>query len=214
MARPLVIAYHLIWTAYGWWLPNDPRGSTSRGVAEDRIAQLGPHHYGRRRHLPPLETLDAFYREADDVLKFERLPLVQQDVQRVAEGIAEAVRTRRYTCYACAILPDHVHLVIRKHRHKAEDMIESLQAASRLRLRSAGLRPPEHPVWATGGWKGFLDRPDAVRRTIAYIEDNPAKQRLPRQTWPFVVAYDGWPMHPGHDPNSPYARRMRQERRG
>ena len=177
MARPFVIAYHLIWTAYGWWLPNDPRGSTSRSVAEDRIAQLGPHHYGRRRHLPPLETLDAFYREADDVLKFERLSLNQQDVQHAAEGIAEAVRTRRYTCYACAILPDHVHLVIRKHRDKAEDMIETLQAASRLRLRSAGLR-------------------------------------LPRQTWPFVVAYDGWPLHPGHNPNSPYARRIHQQRHG
>ncbi|MGB2966714.1 MAG: hypothetical protein WBD14_04810 [Phycisphaerae bacterium] len=143
MARPLVIAYHLIWTAYGWWLPNDPRGSTSRGVAEDRIAQLGPHHYGRRRHLPPLETLDAFYREADGVLKFQRLPLGQQDVQHVAEGIAEAVRTRRYTCYACAILPDHVHLVIRKHRDKAEDMIEALQAASGRHGWAEGMAKPQ-----------------------------------------------------------------------
>ena len=25
--HPIVIAHHLIWTAYGWWLPNDPRGS-------------------------------------------------------------------------------------------------------------------------------------------------------------------------------------------
>jgi hypothetical protein len=24
----MVVAYHLIWTAYGWWLPNDPRGSS------------------------------------------------------------------------------------------------------------------------------------------------------------------------------------------
>ena len=26
-AMPIVIAYHLIWTVYGWWLPNDLRGS-------------------------------------------------------------------------------------------------------------------------------------------------------------------------------------------
>ena len=25
----LVIAYHLIYTTYGFWLPNDPRGSWS-----------------------------------------------------------------------------------------------------------------------------------------------------------------------------------------
>ncbi|HUS44576.1 MAG TPA: hypothetical protein VM219_00870 [Phycisphaerae bacterium] len=214
MARPFVIAYHLIWTAYGWWLPNDPRGSTSRGVADGRIAQLGPHHCGRRAQLPPLEALDAFYREADGVLKFERLSLRPQAARCVAEAIGITVRAKRYTCYACAILPDHVHLVIRKHRDKAEDMIEALQSVSRLRLTSAGLRPAGHPVWARGGWKGFLDHPDAVRRTIAYIEDNPTKQHLPRQTWPFVVPYDGWPLHPGHDPASPYARRLRGQRPG
>jgi hypothetical protein len=27
----MIAGYHLIWTAYGWWLPNDPRGSTSQG---------------------------------------------------------------------------------------------------------------------------------------------------------------------------------------
>jgi len=26
MNHPLVIAYPLVWTGYGWWLPNDPRG--------------------------------------------------------------------------------------------------------------------------------------------------------------------------------------------
>ncbi len=37
MSRPLVIAYHLVWTGYVWWLPNDPRGSTSRGIANERL---------------------------------------------------------------------------------------------------------------------------------------------------------------------------------
>ena len=33
MPRPIVIAHHLIWTVYGTWLPNDPRGSGSRAIA-------------------------------------------------------------------------------------------------------------------------------------------------------------------------------------
>ncbi|CAN5336531.1 hypothetical protein BH09PLA1_BH09PLA1_13850 [soil metagenome] len=45
----MVIAYHLIWTAYGWRLPNDPRGSMSSFIASDLIAQLGQLHYGRNR---------------------------------------------------------------------------------------------------------------------------------------------------------------------
>ena len=28
----MVAGYHLIWTVYGYWLPNDPRGSTSTEV--------------------------------------------------------------------------------------------------------------------------------------------------------------------------------------
>jgi hypothetical protein len=55
----------------------------------------------------------------------------------------------------------------------------------------------------------FLDQPRAVRRIIRYVEDNPVKWRLPRQHWPFVSQYDDWPLHPGYDPNSPYARRLR-----
>jgi hypothetical protein len=28
---------------------------------------------------------------------------------------------------------------------------------------------------------------------IKYVEDNPPKEGLPRQTHPFVLPYDGWP---------------------
>ena len=56
-------------------------------------------------------------------------------------------------------MPDHVHLVIRKHRDLAERMIESLQYHTRDTLIAAGLRDADHPVWTRGGWKVFLDTP-------------------------------------------------------
>ena len=103
-------------------------------------------------------------------------------------------------------MPDHVHILIRKHKHLAEEMIANLQEVSRLRLGTLGLRPENHPVWTGGaGWKVFLDTPDDIRRTIPYIELNPTKMGLPRQVYSFVKEYDGWPLHPGHSPNSPYA---------
>ncbi len=123
----------------------------------------------------------------------------------IADGLAEAIRRHTYTCYACAIMPDHVHAIIRKHKHQAEDMLENSQEASRLRLRSVGLRSQDHPVWGGPGWKVFLDAPTDIRRTIRYIETNPVKWRLPNQQWSFVKIYDGWPLHPGHNPISPYA---------
>jgi hypothetical protein len=37
--RPMVAGYHLIWTVYGYWLPNDPRGSTSREIRVELLQQ-------------------------------------------------------------------------------------------------------------------------------------------------------------------------------
>ena len=131
------------------------------------------------------------------------------EVVALADAFRLAIAELRYTCYACAVMPDHVHLVIRKHRDSAEEVIFDLQEASRLRLRTSARCPQDHPVWGGAGWKVFLDHPDEIRRTIRYVEDNPVKLRRPKQTWDFVAPYDGWPLHPGHDPNSPYARRLR-----
>jgi len=209
MPRPIVIAHHLIWTAYGYWLPNDPRGSMSRTIASDVIAELGELHYGRREVQPAAADVRAFRDRAREVLKFPLLDFPTQLFPVIANVLGSAIEKHRYTCYACAIMPDHVHALIRKHKHKAEEMLDNLQEESRSRLRDVGARSPDHPVWGGPGWKVFLDHPDAVRRTIRYIEDNPGKWNLPRQQWPFVKAYDGWPLHPGHSPNSPYARRLR-----
>ena len=70
MQNPMVIAYHLIWTAYGWWLPNDPRGSGSSTIASDVIAQLGDIHHGRKPLQPPGRVVRDFYEKAAKVLSF------------------------------------------------------------------------------------------------------------------------------------------------
>ena len=89
-------------------------------------------------------------------------------------------------------------------------MATNLMHASREKLIRTGHREPSHPVWVSGTpWSTFADHPDEVRRTIGYIDRNPLPIGLPRQAWPFVTAYDNWPLHPGHSPNSPYAKRLR-----
>lgn len=207
--NPLIIAHHLMWTLYGWWIPNDPRGSTSRTVRSDLVAELGVLHYGRRAIQPAGREIREFYDEAAAALQHPLLSLAPSEFPAVAEAFGEATAECNYTCYACAIMPDHVHLVIRKHRDPVELMIERLQSSTRLRLCACGLRPPDHPVWTRGGWKVFLDHPDEVRRMLRYVDENPTKLRLPRQHWPLVTPYDGRPLHAGHSPNPPYARALR-----
>ena len=107
-------------------------------------------------------------------------------------------------------MPDHVHILIRRHKHQAEVMMDHLRTESRSWLVQAGYRSSDHPVWSDGhGWIVFLDHPDEIRRTIGYVEQNPIKIGLPIQSWPFVKSYNGWPLHPGLSPNSPFARALR-----
>jgi len=169
-------------------------------------------HYGRKMHQPASCEVRAFYDRAKPLLRHTLLKFAAEEVATIARGLANAIAEHNYTCYACAIMPDHMHLVIRKHKHTAEEMIENLQLLSRERLVHEGHREPGHPIWTVGGWKGFLDRPSAVRRVIAYVEKNPLEINQALQRWPFVAKYNDWPLHTGHNPNSPYARRLRGAR--
>ena len=189
----MVLGYHLVWTAYGWWLPNDPRGSMSQCIESDVIAQLGEVHFGRKRVQPASRDIRQFYERAKEVLKYPLLRFSGAETQAIAEAFAEVMRRERYTCYACAIMPDHIHGLIRKHRDFAEDMIEKLQVESRVRVLKMGERDANHPVWGGPGWKVYLDGEQDFWRTVRYIEKNPIEARLPAQNWSFVTQYDGWP---------------------
>ena len=65
----MVAGFHLIWTAYGWWLPNDPRGSGSHTVRANILADLGELHFGRKRIQPAGRAVREFYKTAAPLLK-------------------------------------------------------------------------------------------------------------------------------------------------
>jgi REP element-mobilizing transposase RayT len=209
MSQPIVIAHHLIWTAYGTWLPNDPRGSSSHSIRSDVLAELGELHYGRKKVQPTGREIREFYAKATPLLKHPVQTIDDRTRSEIAAAFADVIEREKLTCWACVVMPDHVHFLIRKHKLVAEDMIQLFQAESASRLREQCGWPADHPVWGGCGWKVFLDHPDEVRRTIGYIERNPDPYRLPRQSYAFVKPYDNWPLHVGHSPNSPYAKALR-----
>lgn len=189
----MVAGYHLIWSVYGYWLPNDPRGSTSSEVRMASIQSLGPLHWGRKRIQPTGKEIREFQRDAHDVLKHPFLTLGQDEIELVGSVFQREIAAKDDVCYACAIMPDHVHLLIRRHREMAETMIAHLQEATRAALIEAGKRSQTHPVWTKGtGWKGFLNTARDFERTIKYIRENPLEIGWPEQRWTFVTPYDGW----------------------
>ena len=76
----MVVGHHLIWTAYGWWLPNDPRGSSSHEIRVEAIAELGELHYGRKPVQPASEEIRTFYQQAKQVLAHAILAFTEDDV--------------------------------------------------------------------------------------------------------------------------------------
>ena len=142
----MVIGYHLIWTAYGWWLPNDPRGSSSHEIRVERFATLGKLHQGRKAIQPSSAEIRRFYATAHDLLVHEPKTFTDPEIRLLGGLFEQVILERGYTCYACAIMPEHVHLLIRRHRDRAETMIAQFQQTSRHRLIESGLRSPTHPV--------------------------------------------------------------------
>ncbi len=191
----MVIAYHLILRGYGHWLANDPRGSFSREFRSSKILDLGVMHRGQREEQPSGEELRGelrgFYRSAQPRLEHAMLVFDAAKRQVLADAFAQVVQSRRYTCFACAILSNHAHLVIRKHRDKAEDMIHALKGESARELREVPGVPIAHPVWSSDDFKKFLYTPEDIVRTVRYVEDNPPKENLPGQSFAFVTACTG-----------------------
>ena len=194
-----VIAHHLILTGYGHWLPNDLRGSGSEDFYDVKLAPLGPIHHGRKppEEQPSRRELRHFYRKAEPLLNFPIIWFDDAKRQVVADAFREVISAERYAVYACAILSNHAHLVIRRHRDDALTMLSKLADASRLRLRFSHKKDihPDHPVWSQRPYKVFLYTPDDVRGRVDYVSQNPLKEGLPEQHWDFVVVYDNWPQH-------------------
>lgn len=192
----MIIAHHLILTGYGHWLPNDPRGSMSERVHTEGVAELGEHHYGRRKEQPSREELRGFHRRAEEELAHAVLWWDNAERQALVEAFGEAIVGEKLTCYACAVLSNHVHLLIRKHRLNADQLIGLLKDAGRSAIQGKRLSPDGHPVFSADSCHVFKSDPQSVRVCVHYIERNYAKHHLaPPMPCDFVVPYDNWPFH-------------------
>lgn len=191
----MIIAHHIILTGYGHWLPNDPRGSLSCEFRCEKLGDLGGIHFGRKRVQPSPEDIKSFYVRAAQYLKHPVLWFDTAKRQAVGEAFGELIRREGLTCYACGVLRNHAHLLIRRHRISAKEMIELLKDASRDALAAITAAPVGHPVWSEDPFVAYKDTPEAVATTVSYIRKNFTKHSLPPQDCSFVVPYDNWPFH-------------------
>ena len=176
-----VIAYHAIRTTYGTWLPNDPRGSYSNSVYNAELAALGEVRYGRQDPQPDRRTLRLFHVAARPALARPVFRIDGAARSAVAGAFPDVVRRLRLVVRACAIMEDHVHVVVMRARHRIEYIMNQLKGGA---TRALGL---ERTPWTRGGWKVFLNDEAALGAAVRYVEANPPAAGLSPQRWDFVT---------------------------
>jgi len=188
----MVIGYHVILSCYGFWLPNDPRGSWSDFVGKWELYKFGgaATKTDSRKSVAGVSRDATARLKAKTLLKYPPLRLTGKQAIAVAHGFDAAVRESGMAIFSCAILPEHVHLVIGKHEYPVERVAAELKARANKRMRSECGWPVGRPMWANGFWKVFLNNPEGMIRAIKYVNANPIKEGNKLQHWDFVTAYN------------------------
>jgi REP element-mobilizing transposase RayT len=194
------LAYHVIVSTYGFWLPNDPRGSWSDFVGAWELFRYGGH-------ATKVDTSESLARQRHDRkrrsevkrhLKFPPVHFTGLQARAVATGFHRAVLEGEYAIHALAILRDHAHLIIGRHDRSISQIVAHLKARATQQLALEGLHPlarfaDETGVipspWARKYWKVFIDREEWVCNAIDYVERNPEKEGKRRQSWKLIVPY-------------------------
>lgn len=134
---------------------------------------------------------------AKTALKYPPVRFSGVQARAVGRGFAEFAAKSDLAVWACSILPEHVHMVVARHRYPVEQVVTLLKGAATRQLLYENLHPltgfgveggrPPTP-WARGEWKVFLDDAQAVDRAVRYVQRNPLKEDKPMQRWSFVTA--------------------------
>ena len=147
------IAYHVIFGAYGFWLPNDPRGSWSEYVYNEQLLQFGEATHVHRTSVGGFacETANGSRARvphdvqqrlaAKQVLKYPPVIFTGHQALAVSRGFSRVVRDTQLQIYACAIMPDHVHFVFGNHPRAIKTLVGQLKACATMQLNEEGLNP-------------------------------------------------------------------------
>jgi REP element-mobilizing transposase RayT len=93
----------------------------------------------------------------------------------IGRGFGEYAKRAGLSVLACAILPDHMHLVLAAHRLAPKQLVIQLKGAATQRLIDEGIHPfrklPTEKgrapkCFARGEWKVYIDAEDDVRAAI------------------------------------------------
>lgn len=197
---PGVLAYHLILTNYGFWLPNDPRGSWSDFVrAFELYSVAGPATKTQTRQSVAAKPHDhAARRAAKSALARSPVVWIGPQAHAVAQGFADYATQNHRPVHALAVMPDHAHLVVGRNSLPIEKIADQFKSRATKFLNAANLHPfADRPLkngkpptpWARHQWSVYLDTPAAIQRAIEYVNQNPIKAGHKPQHYKWITPY-------------------------
>jgi REP element-mobilizing transposase RayT len=196
----MIHGYHVIWGTYGFWLPNDPRGSWSDFVYAWELARFGRATKSPERLAVEPADYAIWRASARNALRYPTVTLTERQCVAVAEGFGRFINKSHLAVWACSILPEHVHFVLGRHRYRIEQAANLLKGDATRRLVEEGIHPMtpfQQPLgrlpsmWGENQWKVYLDTEQAIENAIRYVQKNPERESKPAQHWRFVSAFTG-----------------------
>ena len=181
----MIHGFHSILSAYGFWLPNEPRGSWSDFVGAWDLFYYGPAtKVDTHRSVAHRPYDRALKRDMQRAMKYK--PVRFTGIQ--AKLIGEALQRVPYPIHAFAMMKNHGHLVLGRIDRDVRRAIGHIKSEATRALRGHGFFL-DHAPWADHGWNVYLNSADDMRRAVDYTNANPKRDGLPRQKWNCVTPY-------------------------
>ena len=200
----MFLGAHLILSAYGFWLPNDPRGSWSDFVASWELLRFGKAtKVSTTRSVAHVSHNIALRKAAKKSLNHFEIRFNGAQALAIAKGFKRAAREIDLRIYACSILPSHVHLVVAPSATHFQFVAARLKSYATRSLREQGIDPmvgrldgsgDPHSPWGSKLWKVYINDEQHLRKAIHYVERNPSKEGKRVQRWSFVVPFASAPL--------------------
>ncbi len=195
----MLLGYHLTWSVYGFWLPNDPRGSWSEEVWAKYLKPFGNATKVNVRDSQASSRHD--YQARLFAQKSLKYPCVKLDLhQRECVGIAFGHEAESLGCriFALAVMEDHVHVVVDALMENPLTLIQRFKSAATRALAKAAIHPlrgyqtnrGQTPTpWSKGGWRVYIQTIRQMSQAIDYVRMNPCRNGEALQDWPFIHAF-------------------------
>src|SRR5688500_242672 len=128
----MILGFHSIISTYGFWLPNEPRGTRSDFVASWELYRYGPATKVTTLRSVAHQPYDrALKREMQRILKYDPVLFTGEQARIVGQSLQRVP----YTIHALTNQRDHTHLELGKIDRNIRRAISHIKSEATRALR-------------------------------------------------------------------------------